>query len=52
MKTDESWVAEQARLLILEDGFGPGHSTASSGSAGAAMISEEPEAGSPRLSSG
>ena len=23
MNQDESWVAEQARLLTLEDGFGP-----------------------------
>ncbi|HEV8671029.1 MAG TPA: hypothetical protein VGS01_09885 [Candidatus Limnocylindria bacterium] len=23
MKTDESWVAEQARLIDLEEGFGP-----------------------------
>lgn len=23
MNTNESWIAEQARLLMLEDGFGP-----------------------------
>jgi hypothetical protein len=23
MNTNESWIAEQARLLTLEDGFGP-----------------------------
>ena len=25
MKTDESWVAEQARLIDLEEGFGPSY---------------------------
>lgn len=24
MNPNESWIAEQARLLTLEDGFGPG----------------------------
>ena len=25
MNQNESWIAEQARLLTLEDGFGPGY---------------------------
>ncbi len=25
MNPNESWIAEQARLLTLEDGFGPGY---------------------------
>jgi hypothetical protein len=29
MRPDENWVAEQVRLLTLEDGFGPTYSTRS-----------------------
>ena len=25
MNTNENWIAEQARLIDLEDGFGPGY---------------------------
>jgi hypothetical protein len=25
MNTNEDWIAEQARLIDLEDGFGPGY---------------------------
>ena len=35
MNPNESWIAEQARLLMLEDGFGPNSSTRSGGSGGA-----------------
>jgi hypothetical protein len=36
MNPNESWLAEQARLLTLEDGFGPGYAPArSAGSADA-----------------
>lgn len=51
MNTNESWIAEQARLLTLEDGFGPGYSTKSGGLPGAGLVRDEPEAGSPRSSS-
>ena len=43
MNPNESWIAEQARLLTLEDGFGPGHSTKSSGSSGTNSGSDEGE---------
>ena len=32
MNPNESWIAEQARLLTLEDGFGPGYISESGGS--------------------
>lgn len=32
MNQNESWIAEQARLLMLEDGFGPGYIPESGGS--------------------
>ena len=36
MNPNESWIAEQARLLTLEDGFGPAYvPTRSAGSADA-----------------
>ena len=35
MNPNESWIAEQARLLMLEDGFGPSPSTSSGGPSGA-----------------
>ncbi|MGH2492649.1 MAG: hypothetical protein ACRDF9_14220 [Candidatus Limnocylindria bacterium] len=28
MKTNENWIAEQARLLDLEEGFGPSYAPA------------------------
>lgn len=31
MKTNENWIAEQARLIDLEDGFGPGYAPARPG---------------------
>jgi hypothetical protein len=51
MNQNESWIAEQARLLMLEDGFGPAYVTTSSTPSGAAVTTEEGEAGSPRSSS-
>ena len=32
MNPNESWIAEQARLLTLEDGFGPSYIPESGGS--------------------
>ena len=32
MNPNESWIAEQARLLLQEDGFGPGYAPESGGS--------------------
>jgi hypothetical protein len=32
MNPNESWIAEQARLLTLEDGFGPRYAPESGGS--------------------
>jgi hypothetical protein len=43
MNPNESWIAEQARLLTLEDGFGPGYSTKGSGTSGAASVADEGE---------
>lgn len=43
MNPNESWIAEQARLLTLEDGFGPSPSTRSGGASGA-TIGDEAEA--------
>ena len=41
MNPNESWIAEQARLLTLEDGFGPSYATnGSKGSVGAAVAGE------------
>jgi len=41
MNPNESWIAEQARLLMLEDGFGPAYvPTRSAGSADADEDSE------------
>jgi hypothetical protein len=41
MNPNESWIAEQARLLTLEDGFGPSHTTnGSTGSVGADVADE------------
>lgn len=46
MNPNESWIAEQARLLALEDGFGPGY--APTGVRGSAT--DDGEAASPRSS--
>jgi hypothetical protein len=43
MNPNESWLAEQARLVTLEDGFGPGYSTKPGGSSSAAQSSDEGE---------
>jgi hypothetical protein len=40
MNQDESWIGEQSRLLTLEDGFGPGHSTKAVGPSGASAGDE------------
>ena len=42
MNPNESWIAEQARLLTLEDGFGP--SSASTGSRGSSGVDVADEA--------
>jgi len=42
MNPNESWIAEQARLLTLEEGFGPSYSTTSQ--SGAADATDEAEA--------
>jgi hypothetical protein len=42
MTTDENWIAEQARLVMLEDGFGPGYSGRPA-PAGGASASDEVE---------
>jgi len=47
MNPNESWIAEQARLLMQEDGFGPSSSTRSSAS-GAATGGDEAEASTGR----
>ena len=39
MNTNENWIAEQARLIDLEDGFGPGYAPRQS--AGPADTDEE-----------
>ena len=44
MNPNESWIAEQARLLTLEDGFGPSSSTNSSRPLGDAKVADETEA--------
>ncbi|MEP6693620.1 MAG: hypothetical protein ABJB39_03150 [Chloroflexota bacterium] len=33
MNPNESWIAEQARLLTLEDGFGPAYGSSKGGDA-------------------
>jgi hypothetical protein len=43
MNQTESWIAEQARLLTLEDGFGPGHATKSVDAAADATVGDESE---------
>jgi hypothetical protein len=49
MNPNESWLAEQARLLTLEDGFGPS-SSRGSGASGAASGGDDAEAGNSRAS--
>ena len=44
MNPNESWIAEQARLLALEDGFGPSYSTKGSAPSGDANVADETEA--------
>lgn len=46
MKTDESWVAEQARLIDLEEGFGPSYvpTRSSEASEGTENIAARPAA--------
>jgi hypothetical protein len=43
MNPNESWIAEQARLLMLEDGFGPSYSTKGSTPSGAGTGADEAE---------
>lgn len=50
MNPNESWIAEQARLLLQEDGFGPSSSTRSGGVSGPASGGDETEGGSSRSS--
>jgi hypothetical protein len=52
MNPNESWIAEQARLLTLEDGFGPSSATKSRGPSGSsATVGEDAEAAASRSSS-
>jgi hypothetical protein len=44
MNPNESWIAEQARLLTLEDGFGPSNSTKARAPSGSATVNDEAEA--------
>ena len=44
MNPNESWIAEQARLLALEDGFGPSYATNGSRASGGADVADEAEA--------
>lgn len=50
MNPNESWIAEQARLLMQEDGFGPSSSTRSGGPSGAATGGDETDAAKGRSS--
>jgi hypothetical protein len=50
MNPNESWIAEQARLLTLEDGFGPSSSPSSGGASVAAGSGDQAE-GSPSRAS-
>lgn len=40
MNPNENWIAEQARLLTLEDGFGPSYAPSSRGSGGVDVADE------------
>ena len=44
MNPNESWIAEQARLVALEDGFGPSYPTKGSMPTGAGAGADEAEA--------
>ena len=44
MNPNESWIAEQARLLTLEDGFGPTYAAKGSAPSGDANVADETEA--------
>jgi hypothetical protein len=48
MNTNESWIAEQARLLTLEDGFGPGYSTKAGGPSSGTTGGDETEGAASR----
>jgi hypothetical protein len=48
MNPNESWIAEQARLLMLEEGFGPSSSTTSGGPSGTATGGDEADASKSR----
>jgi hypothetical protein len=48
MNPNESWIAEQARLLTLEDGFGPTYAAKSGGPSGVSTVSDEPEGSASR----
>jgi len=50
MNANESWIAEQARLLMLEDGLGPSSSPRSGGPSGAATGGDETDAAKGRSS--
>ena len=49
MSTDESWIAEQARLLTLEDGFGPAYVTKSVDAPADAAVGDGSEPTASRL---
>ena len=44
MNSNESWIAEQARLLTLEDGFGPSYATNGTRGPGGVDVADEAEA--------
>ena len=48
MKPNESWIAEQSRLLTLEDGFGPSPSTRSGVPSSGTTAGDEAEAATGR----
>ncbi len=48
MNPNESWLAEQARLLMQEDGFGPSSSPRSGGASGGATGTDEGDAATGR----
>jgi hypothetical protein len=50
MNPNESWLAEQARLLMQEEGFGPSSSPRSGGASSAASGGDEAEAATGRSS--
>ncbi len=50
MTKDESWVAEQVRLITLEDGSGPGYAATSGRSSSESSVGGEADAASRRTS--